>query len=535
MNFAKGILEARIQTYHHLRKLLKPIAIETPTAVELSPGNEIRVTLFDANHCIGSVMFLIEGNGNAILYTGDIRSEPWWINSLVQNPVLLPYATGLKCLDNIYLDTTFASNLFLYREFPSKKSGIEELLSKVLKYPPHTCFHVQSWTFGYESVWVALSSFLKSQIHLDRYRWELYKSLATIKEGPGCKEASQLYGYNLGNHFQPGCLTTDHRATIHSCERGGGCPVVDGNEECVQIIPIVTRLPDGSEVREMGIGGGYGDIDQVKELEMQDTVALQSLVNLCKATIGDRKTLAKVIELLVSSHRSRDGRMRLSTHSIDSIIDDGEMTMKLEQLVGTLVEIANAKQEEPVDSQETTCSTATVAAAQPDIITFPYSRHSSYSEICSFIEAFKPVDVYPCTVNERNWTPRDSMQSLFGHLCSGSVFKHDEEMMRTYVPQESQQTESTYGTQITESDSLTQSEPGSEIQAEVPPTQERNSMRILGAQDKDTGIRSSPRGISPESLNSPRKRLRGSQDLIDSKSLPRCQSIPEWGYDATLE
>src|ERR1700753_2558558 len=108
MNFAKGILETRTQTYKHLKHLLKPIPLETPTVIELSPGQNIRVTLIDANHCIGSVMFLIEGNGKAILYTGDVRAEPWWISSLARNPVILPYTCGINVLDNIYLDTTFA-------------------------------------------------------------------------------------------------------------------------------------------------------------------------------------------------------------------------------------------------------------------------------------------------------------------------------------------------------------------------------------------------------------------------------------------
>lgn len=96
MNFSKGILETRKQHYKHLANLLvchfphvptiprvenltafqRPIPLQVPTEIELTPRNRIRVTLFDANHCIGAVMFLIEGDGKAILYTGDIRGRP---------------------------------------------------------------------------------------------------------------------------------------------------------------------------------------------------------------------------------------------------------------------------------------------------------------------------------------------------------------------------------------------------------------------------------------------------------------------------
>lgn len=53
----------------------RPIPLQVPTEIELTPKSRIRVTLFDANHCIGAVMFLIEGDGKAVLYTGDIRGE----------------------------------------------------------------------------------------------------------------------------------------------------------------------------------------------------------------------------------------------------------------------------------------------------------------------------------------------------------------------------------------------------------------------------------------------------------------------------
>lgn len=91
MNFAKGILETRKQTYRHLRNLLKAIPIECPTVIELSPGNQIRVTLFDANHCVGASCFLIEDQNHAIFYT--VREY------MIQAPRLSSTRTNLRTVD----------------------------------------------------------------------------------------------------------------------------------------------------------------------------------------------------------------------------------------------------------------------------------------------------------------------------------------------------------------------------------------------------------------------------------------------------
>jgi len=227
MNFTKGILESRKQTYRHLKTLLRPIPLHTPTDIELAPGNVIRVTLFDANHCTGAVMFLIEGQGKAILYTGDIRSEQWWIDMLIRHPCLVPYAQGIKQLDNIYLDTTFASSSGPYKTFPPKADGIAELLRKVSQYPPDTIFYFHAWTFGYEEVWVALANFLQTRIHLDRYRYRLYQSLGE-SQAPDINDVAPLIGYQLGSAHSPGCLTNeDTDIRLHSCERGTHCHVFD--------------------------------------------------------------------------------------------------------------------------------------------------------------------------------------------------------------------------------------------------------------------------------------------------------------------
>jgi hypothetical protein len=39
----------------------------------------------------------------------------------------------------------------------------------------------------------------------------------------------------------------------------------------------------------------------------------------------------------------------------------------------------------------------------PRVITFPYSRHSSYAELCDLVRAFRPKDVYACTVDADTW------------------------------------------------------------------------------------------------------------------------------------
>jgi DNA cross-link repair 1C protein len=144
INYAKGILEARVQTYKHLRALLKPLPLNTPTTLEPRPGNVMCVTLLDANHCPGAVMFLFERPGAAVLYTGDIRSEPWFVNSLVRNPALIEYTQGLRTLDKIYLDTSFVDEV----DFQTKAEGLQELLRKVARYPEDTVFYIQAWTYG---------------------------------------------------------------------------------------------------------------------------------------------------------------------------------------------------------------------------------------------------------------------------------------------------------------------------------------------------------------------------------------------------
>lgn len=103
---------------------------------------------------------VFEGNGNAVLYTGDIRCEPWWISTLARSPAMIEYTSGLKTLDKVYLDTSFTQDI----EFQTKAQGLRELIDKVSEYPESTTFYFSSWTYGYEQVWIALAKALNSQV-----------------------------------------------------------------------------------------------------------------------------------------------------------------------------------------------------------------------------------------------------------------------------------------------------------------------------------------------------------------------------------
>ncbi|ESZ99041.1 hypothetical protein SBOR_0575 [Sclerotinia borealis F-4128] len=414
LNLAKGILEKEKRTYKHLKNVLKPIPLETPTLIELAPRNEVRVTLFDANHCTGAVMFLFERENTAILYTGDIRSEPWFVNSLTRNPFLIEYTSGMKTLDCIYLDTSNTGPI----TFPTKAEGLKELIGKVRKYPPKTKFHFSAWTFGYEDVWLALSRTLDSQIHVDKYKINLYRSLrhegSDAREHFLAPEGPVLAGCVVGNGPREGCLTTDKSVRIHSCEKEMGCSVYD-EEDVVLIRPIITRLPSRIEVAEVGIGGGWGDL-VIHELALGPDDIKELLETVFAET--DEPIVEDIRRMLLAELKTTTDAI-----SLDSIPSGGDQISLIDVGESLLRKLAQKSSEASDERRDCTSGNHGL----PRLITFPYSRHS-YPELRHLVETFQPKDVYPCTVDEEEWHEGLSIKALFGDSCSASTFRHDDEM-----------------------------------------------------------------------------------------------------------
>jgi hypothetical protein len=148
--------------------------------------------------------------------------------------------------------------------------------------------------------------------------------------------------------------------------------------------------------------------------------------------------------------------MRLESHVNDINAEDYEKQAELVKLVDELARMAGGHEGEVANTSDQPDPSI---RKLPTTITFPYSRHSSYSELCELVSAFSPKQVYPCTVDETTWTPAVGMASLFGQCCSGTDFDHDHEMMSKYTDRlESQSTDQLTQTDSIRSDSLTESQ-----------------------------------------------------------------------------
>ena len=126
----------------------------------------------------------------------------------------------------------------------------------------------------------------------------LYRSITTLSgKSISCHEGPPLCGFNFGNRFQPGCLTSDQGTRLHSCEGGTICSVHEATN-VVNITPIISRLSNGAELPEIGAGGGGGDLNETHELELDDAGAVGMLLKLCTDKVQDPTSVTKICSLI---------------------------------------------------------------------------------------------------------------------------------------------------------------------------------------------------------------------------------------------
>nr|XP_014347694.1 PREDICTED: 5' exonuclease Apollo isoform X2 [Latimeria chalumnae] len=126
------------------------------------------VTLIDANHCPGSVMFLFEGYFGTILYTGDFRYTP----KMLEQPPL----NNRKQIDVLYLDNT---NCHPEQTIPSREEAARQIKALIQRYPDHNVV-IGLYYLGKESLLMELALNLATWIIVSPQKLEVLELLGLL-------------------------------------------------------------------------------------------------------------------------------------------------------------------------------------------------------------------------------------------------------------------------------------------------------------------------------------------------------------------
>lgn len=175
------------------KKYLHPLPMNTPTIIA-SRGKPVTVTLLDANHCPGAVMFLFEVGKRRILHVGDFR---WDRNLMMQQPPLRQLASNAGLLDDLFLDTTYCNPKY---SLPSQEQAIAAVLS-IFDKEMQLCqangnsktLHLfGAYTIGKEKMYLSIAERFNLKVYVDHRRYKILSSfnwsegrmslLTTVKE-----------------------------------------------------------------------------------------------------------------------------------------------------------------------------------------------------------------------------------------------------------------------------------------------------------------------------------------------------------------
>jgi DNA cross-link repair 1A protein len=159
------------------RKFLHPLPMMTPIVVA-SRGNPVTVTLLDANHCPGAVMFLFEVGNRRILHVGDFR----WNREIMQaQGPLRPFFDRTQNLDEIFLDTTYCDPKY---SLPDQQEAIKETVKVAIEQvglskrnKDRTLMLFGAYTIGKERIYLSVAEKLGLKVFVDSRRYRILKAL----------------------------------------------------------------------------------------------------------------------------------------------------------------------------------------------------------------------------------------------------------------------------------------------------------------------------------------------------------------------
>ena len=157
--------------------------MNTPTVIA-NKGKPVSVTLLDANHCPGAIMFLFEVGNRKILHVGDFR---WHRELMLNMPQLRAFSNSSPRLDELFLDTTYCNKKYT---LPTQEEAIgaavevaeREMAISKKDAKNKTLFLFGSYTIGKERIYLSVAEHLKLKVYVDSRRFRILSALEWPKE-----------------------------------------------------------------------------------------------------------------------------------------------------------------------------------------------------------------------------------------------------------------------------------------------------------------------------------------------------------------
>lgn len=141
--------------------------VSTAFAVD-EDGVYANVTLLDANHCPGAVMFLFEGPFGCVLHTGDFKYSPTMYKSLSDA------LNGVR-VDVAFVDNTYATSTA--RTVLSTSDTVDRVVNIIRNAPSASKIYIGLHKIGKEEILVGLTRALHVRVRVSYRRWQRLRAM----------------------------------------------------------------------------------------------------------------------------------------------------------------------------------------------------------------------------------------------------------------------------------------------------------------------------------------------------------------------
>ena len=202
------------------------------------------VTLLDANHCPGAIMFLFQINEKQILHVGDFR---WDRMKMLKIPSLAGFASSKLQLDLLMLDTTYCNEK--YSKLPTQEEAILaaiDVMKKEMKLERSMCrtffkspkssndfcmdktlFLFGAYSIGKERIYLSVAKHFGKKVYVDSRRLKLIRAFnwpaAEMNIFTTNKSESDIWVVPLG-HIRFDTLSEKYLGTSMSNHKGLALP-----------------------------------------------------------------------------------------------------------------------------------------------------------------------------------------------------------------------------------------------------------------------------------------------------------------------